>query len=264
MVDHGKYIVKVSASNNGLILGTGLAAADTVETAEDQARQRAIEAINIATGISSSAPQNIANQDTISSSAFVSSKTQKKELKVSKNQPVTGQKSVNSSPSLINEKEKKSLPVNPPVTVQNESKPKKAIADIDAKFSPISETLISPESTDDNEENVTFMSEIQDHHSQPELDFSANDEESSTVESSVSNKSVNDQDKTSVSPQLSETSVTMDFSQIINQTTIELKRLGWTQEHGKKYLVATYGKKSRHLLSDEELIEFLNYLQQQP
>jgi len=39
--------------------------------------------------------------------------------------------------------------------------------------------------------------------------------------------------------------------------------LGWTQEEGKKYLLETYGKKSRHLLSDEELIEFLTYLQTQ-
>lgn len=57
---------------------------------------------------------------------------------------------------------------------------------------------------------------------------------------------------------------TMDFSQIIDQTTIEMKRLGWTQEQGKKYLLETYGKKSRHLLSDQELIEFLQYLQSQP
>lgn len=55
----------------------------------------------------------------------------------------------------------------------------------------------------------------------------------------------------------------VDFSQVIDQTTIELKRLGWTQEQGKKYLLETYGKKSRHLLSDQELIEFLTYLQTQ-
>ncbi|AFZ46229.1 hypothetical protein Cyast_0248 [Cyanobacterium stanieri PCC 7202] len=55
----------------------------------------------------------------------------------------------------------------------------------------------------------------------------------------------------------------VDFSQVIDQTSIELKRLGWTQEQGKKYLLETYGKKSRHLLSDQELIEFLTYLQTQ-
>jgi len=56
---------------------------------------------------------------------------------------------------------------------------------------------------------------------------------------------------------------TVDFSQIIDQTSIEMKRLGWTQDQGKKYLLETYGKKSRHLLSDNELIEFLNYLKTQ-
>ncbi|NCQ41686.1 MAG: hypothetical protein GW795_07305, partial [Cyanobacteria bacterium] len=48
-----------------------------------------------------------------------------------------------------------------------------------------------------------------------------------------------------------------------DQTSIEMKRLGWTQDQGKKYLLETYGKKSRHLLSDNELIEFLNYLKTQ-
>ena len=55
----------------------------------------------------------------------------------------------------------------------------------------------------------------------------------------------------------------MDFAQIIDETTIEMKRLSWTQEQGRKYLLETYGKKSRHLLSDEELIEFLEHLKAQ-
>ena len=43
-----------------------------------------------------------------------------------------------------------------------------------------------------------------------------------------------------------------------------MERLAWTKEQGKDYLLKTYGKKSRHLLSDQELLEFLNYLQNQP
>lgn len=53
----------------------------------------------------------------------------------------------------------------------------------------------------------------------------------------------------------------IDFSEIIARTNIELKRLGWTSEQGRNYLLQTYGKRSRQLLTDEELLEFLHYLE---
>jgi hypothetical protein len=57
---------------------------------------------------------------------------------------------------------------------------------------------------------------------------------------------------------------TLDFSEIIAKSNVEIKRLGWTNEQGKQYLLQTYGKRSRQLLSDEELLEFLHYLESQP
>lgn len=56
----------------------------------------------------------------------------------------------------------------------------------------------------------------------------------------------------------------IDLSDAIAQTTIEIKRLKWTEVQGRSYLQRTYGKRSRQHLSDEELLEFLEYLKQQP
>lgn len=56
----------------------------------------------------------------------------------------------------------------------------------------------------------------------------------------------------------------VDLSDIIAQTGIELQRLGWTEEQGREYLKAAYGKLSRHQLTDEELLEFLLYLEGLP
>ncbi len=56
----------------------------------------------------------------------------------------------------------------------------------------------------------------------------------------------------------------IDFSEIISRSNVELKRLGWTSDQGRNYLLQTYGKRSRQLLSDEELLEFLIYLEAQP
>ena len=43
-----------------------------------------------------------------------------------------------------------------------------------------------------------------------------------------------------------------------------MKRLSWTKEQGRDYLLSTYGKRSRLHLSDPELLEFLEYLENLP
>jgi hypothetical protein len=56
----------------------------------------------------------------------------------------------------------------------------------------------------------------------------------------------------------------IDLSDIIAQTDVELQRLGWGVNQGREFLEKTYGKRSRHDLTDEELLEFLLYLETQP
>ena len=56
----------------------------------------------------------------------------------------------------------------------------------------------------------------------------------------------------------------LDFSEIIARSNAELKRLKWTTEQGREYLIRTYGKRSCQVLSDEELLEFLRYLESLP
>ncbi len=56
----------------------------------------------------------------------------------------------------------------------------------------------------------------------------------------------------------------VDLSDVIAQTSVELKRLNWSDVQGRSYLQRTYGKRSRQQLTDQELLEFLYYLQSQP
>ncbi len=60
------------------------------------------------------------------------------------------------------------------------------------------------------------------------------------------------------------TSEPEDKSDTIAKIGAEMQRLGWTIEDGISHLYQTYRKKSRHVLSQEELLEFLHYLQSQP
>jgi len=54
-----------------------------------------------------------------------------------------------------------------------------------------------------------------------------------------------------------------DLSDIIAKTSVELRRLGWTEEKGREHLQTVYGKRSRQQLTDPELVDFLHYLEQQ-
>jgi hypothetical protein len=52
-----------------------------------------------------------------------------------------------------------------------------------------------------------------------------------------------------------------NFSDLINKTDAEMKRLGWTELQGREFLEKTYGTRSRLQLTEEELDNFLLYLQ---
>lgn len=56
----------------------------------------------------------------------------------------------------------------------------------------------------------------------------------------------------------------IDLSQLIAETGVEIQRLDWTPQKAKEYLIETYGKKSRNLLTEEELLDFLRYLKYLP
>ncbi|QLL29993.1 hypothetical protein D3A95_06045 [Thermosynechococcus sichuanensis E542] len=56
----------------------------------------------------------------------------------------------------------------------------------------------------------------------------------------------------------------VDLADEIAQTTVEMKRLGWTEAQGRACLLERYGKRSRQQLTDEELLDFLHFLQRQP
>jgi hypothetical protein len=62
----------------------------------------------------------------------------------------------------------------------------------------------------------------------------------------------------------SSTASPIDFTDLIARTNVELKRLGWTNQQGRDYLLQTYGKRSRQLLTDGELLDFLHRLESEP
>ena len=59
-------------------------------------------------------------------------------------------------------------------------------------------------------------------------------------------------------------STSRDLSSLISQIGVEIDRIGWSKRQGSTYLQKTYGKKTRSELTDDELEDFLTYLNTQP
>ncbi|MCL6752800.1 hypothetical protein KBT16_18210 [Nostoc sp. CCCryo 231-06] len=266
----GKYIVRASVQIEGVTRATGMAAAETVEAAEDQARTRAL----IVLGITNAPQQSVAfssnpippaqlnpflnTKGGLDESAAYSSA--KDEDFVSSQWPVVSDKEISIPPSKVrnikpeivtNTNEQygyssgASLPSdtyshdlgqNFPVTTNRE-----------LEFEPPVESL---EITFDNQvENQTFPA-ISANNVTPFTPRSYSPQED------VATPLVTGKRKKKAEP--------VDLSDVIAKTDVELQRLGWTPEQGREHLIETYGKRGRTLLTEEELHGFLKYLQSQP
>ncbi|MCZ8054596.1 MAG: hypothetical protein ACK4YL_06290 [Microcystis sp.] len=203
-IDHGKYIVRAIIEIEGKTVVTGLAAADTVEIAEDRARERALlllEAENTPDLqlVEKVSPNNISLPSDLPK-PVASAKKSTKTAKVTE----------------IPRPEAKIEPELPQVE------------DIPL---PEPEPLLLETETD----NYSLLSEL------PE-------------EASLTEEEPPEPEPVVVIPE------EIDYSVLKTKIDVEMKRLAWTTEKGREYLISTYGKKSRLLLTNEELLEFYNYL----
>lgn len=194
----GKYVVRVMVLDQGQAIASGLAASETVEMAEDKARQRALSLINDDLKFSQSTSEIVTPQKPLTP--------------IQKNQ------------FDFNSSYDKNYDKNKTIFFHDNTKKINNTTDIQSPQTTINSQNQSPISTSLESEELPLRKENPESYSSKEF---------------------------------------LDCSSIIGKTEIELKRLGWTQEQGKNYLLETYGKKSRHLLSDEELIEFCHYLESQ-
>ncbi len=246
-IDHGKYVVRVLVQVDSAILATALAAADTVEAAEDQARQRALQVLGIESG---TALPNLTSRSSLPESPIPS------QLEPS---PVSGDRKLIASQS--SERSTSRVSEESLTTSETEAKtdfPTPATSSEDW----LSATYLNP-SSPSQKSAVELPPELAQTTSKgrgaslpplPEIPSEDYSEESTDTP-----------DPTAM-PQSSNTKIKRtleltDLSSEIARTDIELKRLGWSAEQGVEYLQATYGKRSRRQLSEDELLDFLHYLE---
>ena len=271
-IDHGQYIVRVSVEIDGVTRSTGLAAAKTVELAEDQARLRAITVLAIdhesTTDAETSPP--LSHPQTSVAAAEVPSSPES----IPNSPPAFSSESLESTPEVedtpspspidthpISEKStqtpepKETLPetVEPPPLTETKSSPTpEPTVTLPETVEPLSltEEVSAPQTPMFKEETPTPVGVTQSLF-EPELTPPPSDAPAQK-----------EAEPDSHNQPKSETPI--DFSEIIARTNVELKRLGWTNQQGRDYLIETYGKRSRQLLTDEELLDFLHHLELEP
>lgn len=211
----GKFVVRVSASVEGVLRATGMAVSESLELAEDQARSRALMVLGI--------------------------------------QPATSAQSVPSSP------QSSALQVQMPAVETGFGLNNDLAYSSFSQASPPEKSQPEP---DAGVENFGMMSDTETQsNSNPPITFGNVTPLVPRSYSPYESAGLSSQTGGETEMRASEP---IDLSDAIARTSVELKRLTWSNQQGREYLLRTYGKRSRQDLSVEEMLEFLTYLESQP
>ena len=261
-IDHGKYIVRCLVQVGGTTLVTALAAAETVELAEDQARSRVLAILGIdptttpeeeetslvateapTSVVATEAPTSVVTPNNSTSTAFsVDPGVAPATLTAS-----LGQTQPTLFPEAVRTSETNSLSVSE--QNNDDIAAGTATRSLLVDEVPFTEEFPSPE--------VETFQEI-------DTGLIKAEKMSSTPLNSPPVTSYSQSELETATSAMPATTTPIDFSDIIARTNVELKRLGWTNQQGRDYLVQTYGKRSRQLLTDDELLDFLHHLESEP
>lgn len=226
-IDKNQYIVRVLVQVAGATLSSGLAMADTVELAEDKARERSLKFLGLGQMTEPLPKADLPKLET----------------------PLPEAKSAQVHESI-----------DPPLEHQPTETPKMESIAMSSDHWLSSANYVQPKTefspsqdspTEEPRATVKGRGASLPHLPINEQEASENtmrpQQEQLSVTATPTTSSITDHDD--------------DLSSDIAKTDIELRRLGWSAEQGAAYLLKAYGKRSRRNLSPEELLDFLHYLE---
>jgi hypothetical protein len=247
----GKYIVRASVQIENITRATGMAGAETVEAAEDQARARALMVLGISDSPQASVEWGIKSPSPVQSHPGGNTANLKfhQPHQVS-NSPVMDE-ALSSYPDTAPQEREISLP-------------------------PVSQQMFPQTTPPTQSTSPDLNQDIPVHNEQPEFATLADNQPSpeplagnfaSNIKPftprSYSNRTEDVSQQTELGKK-NQKSEPVDLSDVIAKTDVELQRLGWTAEQGREHLIKTYGKRGRTLLTEEELYSFLKHLESLP
>jgi hypothetical protein len=236
-IHEGKFVVRALVQVGNTTLSTGLAAAYTPEMAEDSARVRALEVLGIYPQLNSIEQTQEVHAELMSppSTRVVQPETVL--------QAAPTNRVANSQQNILQASFLEDTVEFSPVPSQKPGRKQRQTADV---------ALSHPEVDGNRPDSYSDYTEL------PSSSYS-----SEKTSGRPSRKSAGSTSKGRTMETVAQ-APPLDLSDAIAQTTVEMKRLGWTEVQGRNHLQRTYGKRSRQQLTDEELLDFLRYLESQP
>lgn len=256
-IHEGQYVVRVLVEVDGHPVATGMATDDSLEQAEDRARLRALSALGLDVSLSG-VSREIPSRRSLSVETPGS---------FGGSEPLSGGQRLG-APASVGDPGR--TPVSPvshpswersPHPARPASPPPSRWESASTSEEPWEETVAS----DSASQTVPLPSRgDREAPSMPSRDFDEFESSSSTPapERPTPAKPT---PIASAAPETDPDEEPADLSNLIAKTTIEIRRLGWTTDQGRKHLEMHYnGKRSRSELSPEELLDFYEYLKTQP
>jgi len=235
-VQNGNFVVRAIIQVGGVTLTTGMAASPSIEQAEDQARLRALAVLDIYPNDPALETHQVVPDPARQSFGVETTKSQEPSASQLDNQTTAW--------TVATQPQANTLKLSPTVN-------------------PASESEYTFKELDLGVESDGVGKDIHSSRLQRQSNPSSNGGKTlHTVE--PRNGKLGNHSHQHQSAVKTEIPGPIDLSDIIAQTSVELKRLGWSDVQGRMHLQQTYGKRSRQQLTDEELLEFLQYLQAQP
>ena len=264
-VHNGKYIVRTLVQVNGENIGSGLAAAETVELAEAKARKRAIENLELdsTTSVSvSQSPKAVSSVAPPPPRATAGQPASQKLTEVAatrdvvKNQTQTQTKSKTQTKTQVDKERPTATPeerppiastaTKEPVTIPNESDRFDSDDWLNSSSSSSSEFEAKP--LGGSGELIDSLSEIGSDRSTAQKDSIA-----AVVASGMESQTP--------STAVTAAFIPLDLSNTTATIDVLLNNLNWSKERERDYLELTYGEKLRSLLNEEKLLDFQQYLE---
>jgi hypothetical protein len=249
-----RYVVRAVVQVEGAILVTAMAMGETVEQAEDQARDRLLDVLGIA-------PIPVASESGVTQQAAIAASSHEPDLAPASISPTPLDWSASPTPELIQpspaqEEQELTLETTPP------------------GLSPV-EAGSQPPASAPEEHEITITGGGDESELEMEFEYTLEEEPLDTdggnsslaggADGSPAQPAPNAAVNQPVSrPMDSLAMETTDLSDVIAQIGTEIERIGWTKKQGSQYLQETYGKRTRQELTQAELLDFLSYLKALP
>ncbi|MEO1558590.1 MAG: hypothetical protein AAFS12_02810, partial [Cyanobacteria bacterium J06632_19] len=295
-IHHGKYIVRSSVQVEGVTRATGMAASENIEEAEDRSRTRALIVLGITAEESQaevqqkqvsasgqSNPEVLANRSLTTAKAGVQPPTHSTNSSEVTQTPISNTPPPTSSQVAETDLSNTPAPTSIPAATSAEVT-QIPVPDTRSTTPEVAQTVDTspPPELFPEEDNSDIYSQEFDKplpiqtYGEPEFDAPGNLDNSENPEiasdhqpeeeptpSKTSSKSTTgrttNKKKTTSTTKRKKKSEPIDLSDVIAKTDVEMERLSWTAQQGREYLIQTYGKRGRTLLTEEELLDFLQH-----